>query len=117
MGNARGACFDWTKSRPESHAVLGKRHRRILSDACVDWRTLHALVSIFSVLPLLPIAWAHLEIAAAVGLEHRRIWPCRKQHQRGPRRAAQCGGGTNLSKISRTALPSASLQLHSGAGS
>ena len=52
-----------------------------LSDARTHWRTLRALVSVLGVLPVVPIARAHVASAPAVGLEHRRIWPDRKQHR------------------------------------
>src|SRR6185503_15083169 len=106
MGDARRARFDWAESRSEPHAVLGQRHRWILSDARTDRRTLPALVSVLGVLPVVPRARTHVEAAPAVGLEHRRVRTEGTSRAATSRclRAAQPRGGTDLQNISRTAL-------------
>ena len=98
-------------------AVLGHRHRRVRADEGTDRRALRALVPVRRVLSALPLARAHVEAAAAVGMEHGRARPRRSvdlhRRRRGSRseRAAQRRRRADLPEVSRAPLPAPSVSV------
>ena len=58
--------------RADGHTVLGYRHRGLCSYAGIHRRVIRPLVSIWRVLSTFPLSRPHLEIATALGMEHRR---------------------------------------------
>ena len=96
--------------------LLGHRHRRLCAHQGIHRRAVSALVSVWSVLHVVPLARPHLETAPALGMEHRRSRAGRDQQLQ--RRAvpdaeptAQSAGRADLPQVSGAALSHACLTL------
>ncbi len=71
VGNAQDPRAGRDQHGAVGHSVLGHGHRRLRADQRIHRRALRPVVPVRGILPVVPLARAHLEAAPAVGLEHR----------------------------------------------